>query len=101
MPPLAMAWAAVPAPAPPTHLLTRGDLDKPAEQVSAAGPSAVKTPAPEWGLNFDTPDSADPRILNEILWKSVKGVKSVMPAPRHNKVDALLRSKKVVVADKD
>ncbi len=56
LPPLAMAWAAVSAPAPPTHLLTRGDLDKQAEQVSAAAPSAVKTPSPELGLNFDTPE---------------------------------------------
>jgi YVTN family beta-propeller protein len=34
-------------------------------------------------LDFAHPDSADPRTLNEILWKGVKGVNSRMPEPRH------------------
>jgi YVTN family beta-propeller protein len=35
-------------------------------------------------MDFTHPDSADPTILNEILWKSVKGVDSALPAPRHS-----------------
>jgi len=35
-------------------------------------------------MDFVHPDSAPPALLNEIIWKSVKGVHSKMPAPRHN-----------------
>ncbi len=34
-------------------------------------------------MDTDHPDSAPPRRLNELIWKSVKGVNSEMPAPRH------------------
>ena len=34
-------------------------------------------------MNFDLPDSANAAKLNEIIWKSVRGVNSKMPAPRH------------------
>jgi len=34
-------------------------------------------------MDFDHPDSAPERELNEMIWKSVKGVNSEMPAPRH------------------
>ena len=34
-------------------------------------------------MNFELPDSAPPRRLNEILWQTVRGVDSPMPAPRH------------------
>src|SRR5215469_5615359 len=35
-------------------------------------------------MNFDVPDSAPARLLNEILWKSIKGFNSRMPEPRHS-----------------
>ena len=35
-------------------------------------------------MDFVHPDSAPARLLNEIVWKSVKGVRSRMPAPRHS-----------------
>ena len=35
-------------------------------------------------MNFELPDSAPPRRLNEILWKTARGVDSPMPAPRHS-----------------
>jgi len=35
-------------------------------------------------MNFDLPDSAPSAKLNQILWKSVKGPNSKMPAPRHS-----------------
>ena len=34
-------------------------------------------------MDFVHPDSAPAGLLNEIIWKSVKGVDSKMPAPRH------------------
>jgi len=40
------------------------------------------------GMDFVHPDSAPAALLNQIVWKSVKGVHSSMPAPRHS---ALLR----------
>ena len=36
-------------------------------------------------MDFVHPDSAPAALLNEIIWKSVKGVHSKMPAPRHNR----------------
>ncbi len=42
-------------------------------------------------MNFVHPDSAPAALLNQIIWKSVKGVHSKMPAPRHNaSIDARL-----------
>jgi len=35
-------------------------------------------------MDFAHPDSAPARLLNEVLWKSVKGMNSKMPAPRHS-----------------
>jgi len=35
-------------------------------------------------MDFKHPDSANPRLLNEMLWKSVKGMTSKMPQPRRN-----------------
>ncbi len=34
-------------------------------------------------MDFKHPDSADPVLLNEMIWKSVKGMDSPVPAPRH------------------
>jgi len=36
-------------------------------------------------MDFVHPDSAPPALLNEIIWKSVKGMSAKMPAPRHNR----------------
>jgi hypothetical protein len=34
-------------------------------------------------MDFEHPDSAPERELNEMIWKSVKGVNSQMPEPRY------------------
>jgi hypothetical protein len=34
-------------------------------------------------MDFDHPDSAPPRRLNDLIWKSVKGPGSQPPAPKH------------------
>ena len=34
-------------------------------------------------MDFDHPDKAPAYELNQILWKSIKGIHSTMPAPRH------------------
>jgi hypothetical protein len=34
-------------------------------------------------MDFEHPDSAPPGELNEMIWKSVKGMNSQMPAPVH------------------
>ena len=41
-------------------------------------------------MDFVHPDSAPAGLLNQIIWKSVKGVHSKMPAPRH---DAAIEAK--------
>ncbi len=35
-------------------------------------------------MDFEHPDAAPPGPLNEILWKTVRGVNSKMPKPRHS-----------------
>ena len=35
-------------------------------------------------MDFEHPDSAPARLLNEILWKSVKGAQAKMPAPKRS-----------------
>ena len=46
-----------------------------------------KNLANAWGsklkMNFAVEDAADDFLLNEVIWKSVRGVDSVMPAPVH------------------
>jgi len=39
-------------------------------------------------MDFDHPDSAPEREANELIWKSVKGANSKMPAPRHTVLPA-------------
>jgi YVTN family beta-propeller protein len=34
-------------------------------------------------MDFKHTDAADPFLLNEIIWKSIKGMNSTMPAPKH------------------
>jgi hypothetical protein len=34
-------------------------------------------------MDFEHPDSAPTRELNEMIWKSAKGVTSQMPEPRY------------------
>jgi hypothetical protein len=45
-------------------------------------PALRRLTAQSDGMDLETPDSADPRLLNEIIWKSVKGENAPMPAPR-------------------
>lgn len=39
-------------------------------------------------MNFDIPDSADPAMLNEVLWHAVKGPNAKMPVIRHTVIPA-------------
>ncbi len=50
-----MAYAANPRTPEATFVLLRGDVEKPGERVAAGGLSAIKSPAPEWGLAVDAP----------------------------------------------
>ena len=52
------------------------------ERVAAATPGSKKAAliAASEKMDFTRADSANPTLLNEILWKSVKGVDSKMPA---------------------
>jgi hypothetical protein len=68
LPPL--AWCAVPSVPPPTFLLRRGDVDKPGEQVVAGGLSAIKAPAPDFGLAADAPEGTRRLKLAEWLTNS-------------------------------
>ena len=51
--------------------VTASSLLFPLEQLSAK-------------MDFGHPDSAPPALLNEVIWKSVKGVHSKMPATHHS-----------------
>ncbi len=55
------------------------------------GSSAMRPGSPQYklaqqtkGMDFVHPDSANPKLLNEILWKSVKGFHAKMPAIKHD-----------------
>jgi hypothetical protein len=52
----ALAWAAVSSTPGPTHVLIRGDVEKPGERVGAAGLSVVRAPSPDLGLALDAPE---------------------------------------------
>ena len=51
-----LAWAALSSTPGPTHVLVRGDLEKPGERVGAAGLSVIRAPAPDLGLAVDAPE---------------------------------------------
>ena len=59
----------------------------PYEHVPARLDLTEKNGADAWGaeasakFNFEKEDAADDLLLNEVIWRSVKGPKSVMPAP--------------------
>jgi hypothetical protein len=55
--PVPLAYAANPGQPEPTFVLMRGDVEKRGEEVSAGGLSAVRTPAPEFGLPTDAPEA--------------------------------------------
>ena len=51
-------------------------------------------------MDFKHADAADPLLLNEIVWQSVKGVNSRMPAPKNSPLLAKMTAKKAVKATK-
>jgi hypothetical protein len=53
------------------------------ETLSASDPMR-KIILESQGMDFVHPDSAPARRLNELIWKSVKGANSEMPAPRYS-----------------
>jgi mono/diheme cytochrome c family protein len=59
------AYAACPQDPPPTFILSRGDVEKPGERVSAGGLSAVRSPSPDFGVAVDAPESLRRRRLAE------------------------------------
>jgi hypothetical protein len=60
----------------------------PYEFVPAKVDLKAKNPSTAWGsrrsqrMNFKKEDAADDLLLNEIIWRSVKGPDSLMPAPK-------------------
>jgi hypothetical protein len=65
----------------------KADL-RPYEALPARVDLNEKNLASDWGseasrkMNFTKEDAADDRQLNEIIWRSVRGANSAMPAPR-------------------
>jgi uncharacterized protein DUF1553 len=51
-----MAYAANSKQPEPTHVLLRGDVEKPGDLVSAGGLSAIRSPAADFGLASDAPE---------------------------------------------
>ena len=60
------------------------------EKVAAAAPGSkrAKLIAASAKMNFSRADSADPALLNAMLWASVKGDDSLTPAPVHSGIAA-------------
>jgi DNA-binding beta-propeller fold protein YncE len=60
---------------------------RPYEAVLASVDSGEKNKSTAWGaklkMNFAKEDQADDFLLNEVIWKSVRGPASEMPAPIH------------------
>jgi hypothetical protein len=63
--PIPLAYAANSTVPPPTHVLSRGDVERPGELIAAGGLSAVKRPSPELGLAADAPEGERRRKLAE------------------------------------
>ncbi len=73
--PLYNAFVAQPDTRPYTAVPARFPID----QVNRPGaPGAAESAA----MDFSAPDRAPDLLLNEVIWKSVKGARSVMPPPR-------------------
>ena len=51
-------------------------------------------------MDFKHADAADPLLLNEIIWKSVKGVSAKVPAPKNSPLYAKMTAKKAAQAAK-
>ena len=90
----ARSWTSTPRPAtrprtapscPPQNVIS--DLNP---SLLALKPGTVQYRMAELSntMDFVHPDSAPAHLLNEIIWKSVKGVDAKMPAPRHTLTDA-------------
>lgn len=63
--PVPLAYAANPVEPPPTHVLSRGDVEKPATLVAAGGLSAVRVPSSDLGLPANAPEGLRRRKLAE------------------------------------
>jgi hypothetical protein len=66
-PPLGLAYAAAGFKPGPTFVLRRGDVEKPEEEVSAGGLSAVKSSSADFGLPPNAPEGERRRKLAEWL----------------------------------
>ena len=73
--PLYRSFAGTPDLAPYTAIQARVPLD---EKNAAKAPGAKESAQ----MDFSAPDRAPDLLLNEIIWKSVRGADSVMPPPR-------------------
>jgi YVTN family beta-propeller protein len=74
--PLYNAFMAQPDTRPYAVLAARYPLD---ERNEPGAPGAAESAA----MDFRGPDRAPDLLLNEVIWKSVKGAQAVMPPPRH------------------
>jgi hypothetical protein len=59
------------------------DAAKPEQPLDELNTTRSPMAARSAGLDFSREDRAPTRVLNEAIWKSVKGAQSTMPAPRH------------------
>jgi hypothetical protein len=67
LPPAGMAYAVNPAKPEPTFVLRRGDVEKPDEQVTAGGLSAIKSLKADFGLATNAPEGERRRKLADWL----------------------------------
>ena len=77
-----------------------------ATQVASAAflkahPAYKKLVAMTATMDFSKEDLAPAQLLNEVIWKSVKGMDSAMPAPRHGVIAVKATAKGVKPADND
>ncbi len=67
IPSVPRVYAATPSGAGVTHVLARGDVEKPGKAVSAGGLSALKEPKADWRIEPDAPEGSRRLALAEWL----------------------------------
>jgi hypothetical protein len=72
--PMYGAFTAVPDPAPYDALPAMVDLDQRNEKTAWGEKASSK-------MDFAKEDAADDLLLNQVIWRSVRGPDSAMPAP--------------------
>jgi hypothetical protein len=67
-------------------------LERNARKTAALSPESRRLAEASEKMDFTTEDAAPAQLLNEIIWKSVKGDASPMPVPKTTNLLSLTRA---------